>query len=115
MLRRSSVSAPGTVSTRHVRPPSVVRATRPRVPLAHTTVGLEATKPRNSAFVFDCCGSHCAWLTPGVNARITSDETLMWVAPAEISARLQRDTDLTETDGSNLKKRDAMCQGDSLL
>ena len=33
---------------------------RPRVPLAQTTVGLRATRPRNSAFVPLVCGVHCA-------------------------------------------------------
>src|ERR1041385_3571776 len=60
MARRSSDDAPGIESTVHVAPPSVVRATRPRVPLAHTTVGLVATRPRNSALVPLCCGVHCA-------------------------------------------------------
>jgi hypothetical protein len=54
MARKSSPDAPGTESTDHVAPPSVVRATRPRVPLAHTTDALVATRPRNSAFVPLC-------------------------------------------------------------
>src|SRR5436309_1395205 len=60
MSRRSSESAPGTVSTTQVAPPSVVCATRPRVPLAHATVELTAARPRNSAVVLLACGAHCA-------------------------------------------------------
>jgi hypothetical protein len=51
MSRKSSRAAPATLSTVHVTPPLVVRAIRPCVPLAHTTVGLTAASPRNSAVV----------------------------------------------------------------
>src|SRR6185437_14110217 len=58
--RRSSVPAPGTVSTAHVAPASVVRSTRPPVPLAHTTRGDSATRPRISPVIALVCGTHCA-------------------------------------------------------
>jgi hypothetical protein len=54
MARKSSPDAPGTESTDHVAPPLLVRATRPRVPLAQTTDELVATSPRNSAVVPLC-------------------------------------------------------------
>src|SRR5262245_6108901 len=64
MSRRSRESAPGIESMRHVSPPSVVRAMRPAVPLAHTTVGLTTKSPRNSASVVERWSVHCAFAEP---------------------------------------------------
>src|SRR5438445_641083 len=60
MARKSRRVAPSTESTVQVLPPSVVCATRPCAPLAHTTFALTTLSPRNSELVPLCCGTHCA-------------------------------------------------------
>src|SRR6185503_11256939 len=58
--RKSREVKPGTVSTNHVRPPSIDRATVPRAPLAHTTRSLTTLSPRSSASVPLRVYVHCA-------------------------------------------------------
>src|SRR5262249_49356611 len=87
MARKSSPDAPGTESTVHVTPPSVVRATRPRVPLAHTTDALVATRPRNSAFVPLCCGTHCALAFVANAAKIASVLIRVIASPLDIDSQ----------------------------
>src|SRR3954470_11207220 len=68
--RKSRPDAPGTLSVRHVRPPSVVRAQRPRVPLTQTTFGPAVLRPRSSASVPVTFGAHCAMAGAGNPSRI---------------------------------------------
>src|SRR5262249_44569027 len=56
--RKSSVSASGTLSFRHVAPPSAVRRTVPLAPLAQTTLSPTALTPRRRAFTPLVCGVH---------------------------------------------------------
>src|SRR5215470_13635339 len=58
--RKSSFSAPATVPTCHVSPPSVVRTNVPPAPLTQTTLLLTMLNPSRLASVFDFCGCHWA-------------------------------------------------------
>src|SRR5215207_4990139 len=71
MARRSSDDAPAIESTRHVAPPSVVRAKRPCVPLTHATRRSTTLSPRSSAVVPLVCDVHCA-PTPPLGASVAA-------------------------------------------
>src|SRR3990167_2616929 len=66
--RKSSFSAPATGRTCHVAPPSVVRTTVPRLPLAQAIRSETALTPRNRAVTPLDCGSHFTAGAPTANA-----------------------------------------------
>src|ERR1035438_2641281 len=63
--RKSSFSAPRTVSDRHVPPPSVVNIQVPAVPLDQATRALTTLMPRRETVVPLVCPTHdCAHAAP---------------------------------------------------
>src|SRR5436190_10997904 len=64
MSRKSSFSESSTVNFCQVAPPSMVRSTVPRLPLAHAIFSLTALTPRNRPFTPLSCTVHCATATP---------------------------------------------------
>src|SRR6476620_1615909 len=80
MSRKSALSVV-TASFAHVAPPSAVRHTVAREPLAHTTGSLTALKPRSDDMTPEVWGVHCGAVTTAPNATTPAAHCLMAELP----------------------------------